>query len=146
MATLEKGAAETTFPGSNNFAIGTTIDASFMQYTSNKSSDEVAIPVKNPTKQMHDIGLGTLCVSINTASMKKEMSYTPDSRTFGRLLVVGQCGNIPHGLKQEDLDSYSPEDRDKLKRQRVMSFCRFVGVANGNAAFNDNMYLSLIHI
>lgn len=140
--------ADTTIVNNGIWSAGAGAHTGFMEFTQNLNASKVSIPVGNPSVDMHSINLGTLLCMVNPTKLKSigyNSAIVSDNRTFGRPLVIGQSGNLPHGLNQNFMDtpygkSLDPEDLTKLKIEMSKSYLTFFGVSRGNFELGKKNY------
>lgn len=140
--------ADTTIVNNGIWSASAGAHTGFMEFTQNLNASKVSIPVSNPSKDMHSISLGTLLCMVNPAKLKTigyNSAIVSDNRTFGRPLVIGQSGNLPHGLTQSIVEggyytSLTDEEQNKLKVEMSKAYLSFFGVSRGNFELGKKNY------
>ena len=121
--------------------IGCSAHSKYMDFQTNQPDKKVAIPIKNITEEMHDIGAFQIVVMPDSASSKAQ-GFAPlpgDSKTYGKTPVIAQVGNVPHGIPDWFFDTSVAKDLktkadgesviDDMKRAMVGRNISFVGVS-----------------
>lgn len=84
--------------------VGVTAHAGFMEYMQNLPASSVAIPVQKKSDSMHNIDTFQIVCMLDAAMLKKlgyNQGMNSQDRNVGRPLVIGQGGQLPHGLRAD---------------------------------------------
>ena len=128
----------TTIVDFPSYRIGTTAHTAFMNFQTNQNRDAVALPISQITEEMHDIGSNQIVVMVDP-DMAKASGFNQglsDSKSYGKLLIIGQAGNLPHGLPRDffTATSYGHDVSkrnliNELVREMALKHVKFVGIS-----------------
>lgn len=133
--TTDWNGPESTIPEYPSHRIGVTAHDKYMDFMSGLSESQVAINVRNPSEDMHNIGhLQIVCMV--DPSNNKNVGFTQgfSQQSYGKPLGIGQAGKLPHGLSQEFFrskyyESLSDEEKTLIKREYAKRGIAMLGVS-----------------
>lgn len=127
------GDGNTILSLANSFLVGCTYDAGLVAATKDLTTDETAHHLTTNEPACHNIGMGELVVTFN--QQNRNSGIQSATRSYGKPLVVGQSGNLPHNIDMTDgviqtiISDLGAETAQKMYSEQVLKQCTLVGAS-----------------